>query len=59
MITTNKDLEISEIISEALIKVGEKEIIQIEESQTGSTYLNVKEYFLIFRLKKECSLLMD
>ncbi len=43
MITTNKNKEISEVISEALIQVGEKAIIQIEESQTGFTELKIEE----------------
>lgn len=43
MITTNKNREISEVISEALIQGGEKAIIQIEESQTGATYLKIEE----------------
>jgi chaperonin GroEL len=43
MITTNKNQEISEVISEALIQVGEKAIIQIEESQTGYTELKTEE----------------
>ena len=51
MITTNKDEEISEVISQALIAVGEKAIIQIEESNTGLTHLKVKnnyyKYFII------------
>ncbi len=43
MITTNKNTEISEVISEALIQGGEKAIIQIEESQTGATHLKIEE----------------
>jgi len=41
MITTNQNLEISEIVSEALSKVGLKGLITLEESQTGSTQLKV------------------
>ena len=45
MITTNKNEEISEIISEALSQVGEKAIINIDESQTGYTQLKVWDNF--------------
>jgi chaperonin GroEL len=41
MITTNQNVEISEIVSEALSKVGLKGLITLEESQTGNTQLKV------------------
>ena len=41
MISTNKDEEISEIITEALIAVGNKAVIQLEESQTGKNDIKV------------------
>ncbi len=46
MITTNKDKQISEIVTKAVIESGNKCIIQIEESNTGYTELKVI-YFLI------------
>ncbi len=50
MITTNKDEEISEVISQALIAVGEKAIIQIEESNTGYTHLKVNNYYFNIKI---------
>jgi chaperonin GroEL len=41
MITTNKDKQISEIVTKALIESGNKCIIQIEESNIGNTELKV------------------
>jgi chaperonin GroEL len=43
MITTNQNQEISEIIAEALDKVGLKGLITLEESQTGKSALKIEE----------------
>ncbi len=47
MITTNQNEEISEIIAEALDKVGLKGTITLEESQTGKTALKIEEGMFI------------
>ena len=41
MITTNKDSEISEIVTESLMKTGINGFLNIEESPTGLTQLLV------------------
>jgi chaperonin GroEL len=46
MITTNHNEEISKIVSEGLISVGPKGIIQIEESPTGNTEIKVKKEYI-------------
>jgi len=47
MITTNQNPEISEIVAEALYKVGLKGVITLEESQTGKTGLKIEEGMFI------------
>lgn len=47
MITTNQNAEISEIVAEALSKVGLKGLITLEESQTGKTELKIEEGMFI------------
>jgi chaperonin GroEL len=47
MITTNQNAEISEIVAEALYKVGLKGLITLEESQTGKTELKIEEGMFI------------
>lgn len=43
MITTNKDSEISEIVTESLMKTGINGFLNIEESPTGLTQLFVNK----------------
>jgi len=47
MISTNQNQEISEIIAEALFKVGLKGLITLEESQTGKSALKIEEGMFI------------
>lgn len=54
MITTNKDKEISQVVSQALVESNNKTIIQIEESLSGLTELKVSTRLFIKSMKKGC-----